>query len=277
MRISNRGLGAAYLILALLPAVAWADLIFTAPPREAPGEGQALYAPIADYMSELLGREVRYEHPGGWLEYSNRMRDGEYHIIFDGPHFAAWRMAELDHRPIARMAGALKFYLVRDRENDTLNGLEDLIGRQVCGPPSPNLGTLTVYAEYPNPLQQPTFYNPSGGFVRTFQGIEKGECEGAVIRTLTFHNALDMNQQASVRIIYESGGMPNQGFTASTALSQVERDQLRHAITGTPRGDSPLRGLIDRFGGGDATGFVESTVDEHEGLEDLLRGVIRGW
>lgn len=265
------------LLLVMVPGTVAAELIFSAPPRESAEDGEALYAPIAERMSELLDREVEYVHPDGWLEYSNAIRDDEYDIVFDGPHFAAWRIREHGHRPVARLAGELKFYVVIDRDNDDISDLDDLVGKRVCGPASPNLGTLTFLSQYDNPLQQPAVYSPSGGFVRMFKGLEDGECDAAVMRTLAFHNALEPNQQGTARIIYESDSMPNQGFTASSELSQVERDQLRHGITGEPAPGDPLAALVDRFGGGEASRFIESTAEEHEGVDNVLRGVIRGW
>ena len=70
----------------------FADLILTAPPRETPEDGHVVYAPLAEYLSQFLGESVIYEHPINWKEYEKRMKNDEYDIIFDGPHFAAWRI-----------------------------------------------------------------------------------------------------------------------------------------------------------------------------------------
>ena len=96
--------------LLLLPhLVAAQDLILTAPPREKPEVGAAEYGPLANYLSKLLGKKVKYVHPGNWLNYQREMRADHYDIIFDGPHFASWRIAHLGHDALVRLPGTLEF------------------------------------------------------------------------------------------------------------------------------------------------------------------------
>ena len=90
----------------------FADLILTAPPRETPEAGHAVYAPLARYLSVLLGEPVIYEHPINWKRYEKKMRNDEYDIIFDGPHFAAWRIESLLAKPLIKLPGSLRFVLV---------------------------------------------------------------------------------------------------------------------------------------------------------------------
>ena len=69
-----------------------ADLILTSPPRESAARGEELYGPLAQLLTVQLGQSVVYERARDWIEYSTRMKQDKYDIVFDGPHFAAWRM-----------------------------------------------------------------------------------------------------------------------------------------------------------------------------------------
>ena len=85
----------AMILLALLAAnlqPVSADYIFAAPPREGEMRGIKLYGPLVNKLTEMLGENVVYEQPSNWLEYAKKMRNNEYDIIFDGPHFNAWRI-----------------------------------------------------------------------------------------------------------------------------------------------------------------------------------------
>jgi hypothetical protein len=61
---------------------------------------------------------VRYEHPGNWLHYQRNLRNDMYDIVFDGPHFASWRMEHLEHDMLVKLPGNLQFYLLTGADND---------------------------------------------------------------------------------------------------------------------------------------------------------------
>ncbi|MCG6968648.1 MAG: phosphate/phosphite/phosphonate ABC transporter substrate-binding protein, partial [Gammaproteobacteria bacterium] len=137
----------AIIFLALLAVnipSASADYIFSAPPREAEMRGIKLYGPLVQKLTEVLGENVVYEQPSNWLEYAKKMRNDEYDIIFDGPHFNAWRIKHLNHVPVASLPGALQFYLVSSKEYRSIKTHRDLVGRKICGMPSPHLATDMV-------------------------------------------------------------------------------------------------------------------------------------
>ncbi len=62
-------------------------IVFTAPPRETPEEGQQIYGPIAESLTRVTGHRIVYRHPQNWLSYQTEMLEGSYDLIFDGPHF----------------------------------------------------------------------------------------------------------------------------------------------------------------------------------------------
>ena len=139
---------------------AQANLVLTAPPRESVERGEELYGPLAHVLSLQLGQTVVYEHPRDWIEYALKMRDNAYDIVFDGPHFAAWRIKHLEHVPVAKLPGDLFFLAVTRYDDKKLVRANDLIntGTPVCGMPSPNLATIAVMKHFTNPIIQPDIY-----------------------------------------------------------------------------------------------------------------------
>lgn len=109
--------------LALIASRASADeeYIFSAPPREIGESESDVYLPIADYLSKATGKKIVYQGSNNWLSYQDKMREGAYDLVFDGPHFVSWRMARLQHVPLVKLAGDLTFVVIVRKDNDRIS------------------------------------------------------------------------------------------------------------------------------------------------------------
>ena len=254
---------------------ALADLILTAPPRENKEAGQKLYGPLAARLTELLGETVIYERPVNWLAYQRDMRNDKYDIIFDGPHFISWRIRNKDHKAVVKLPGTLEFVIVARKDDDKVTGLDDLIGRRICGIAPPNLGTLTVYAAYEHPARQPVIVPVRGGFGKVYKSFEAGKCKGAVFRTTFYAKKLTDEQRAITKVLYKSPALPNQGISMS---SRVKPEARKLIIDTLSKGDRipATKNILARFGG-KAKAFQPATDDDYAGHYKLIEGVIFGW
>lgn len=270
----NLRIAALTLIAALLPLGAQADLIFSAPPRETPEAGQKVYGPIANALGTILGEKVVYEHPKDWLTYSRRMRQGEFDLVFDGPQFASWRLANIAHEPLVRLKGNLQF-VVFTKKGTGIHSLEDLAAKRICALASPNLATVTILKEFDNPVKQPTLVEAKGGMKGIHSLFKTGACHAAVIRDAYFKNKIPDSERRSYQVVWESLRMPNQVITASDNVSPVSRDKIISEFT-REKGAQSAQPLFQRFSK-TSTHFIAATPDEFEGLNLLLEGVVWGW
>ncbi|MGD8407632.1 MAG: PhnD/SsuA/transferrin family substrate-binding protein [Thiohalophilus sp.] len=250
-------------------------LIMTAPPRESVEKGQDQYQVTAEYISEVLGKPVRYEHPGDWLSYQNDMRNGKYDIVFDGPHFASWRVAHLDNEMLVRLPGTLQFYLVTSADRKDINGPDDMIGKKFCGISPPNLSSLSILGHFRNPVRQPVIKGIRGGMGAVYKAFKKGDCDAMVLRTSFYKNKLKDEDRKDLKIIFTSAAMPNQSISSSPKLNPDERQKLRAALL-NPEGTKALQPTLNRFARR-AKGFIETGNEEFRGYNNLLEGVIFGW
>lgn len=269
----RRGL-ALFALLLLTTGFARADLILTAPPRESAERGQAIYGPLAAHLSELFGIKVVYKHPEGWPQYTRAMRAGEYDLVFDGPHFVAWRMEHVQHVPLVRLPGTLVFHLVAKADDQDVQSPDDLAGRRVCGIAPPNLGTMAVIRQFPNPARQPVIVPMKGGFKGVYKGLEEGRCRAAVLRTQFYDKGLSDEQRAGLRIIATSAKYPNQAISAGPNVTDEQKNKLVESMTGP--GATAAQPIFDRFAR-NAKQFQAVEVDEFKGHNLLLEGVIWGW
>lgn len=251
------------------------ELIFAAPPRETAEKGQKLYGPIAEHLSELLNTKVVYEHPGNWLRYQRDMRNGKYDIVFDGPHFASWRISHLGHEALVKLPGHLQFVLIAEKDNDKISSASDMIGKSMCGISPPNLSTLSMLELYSNPARQPMIKGIKGGMGKVFKTFKAGKCDAAVLRTAFFNKKLTKEQQESVKQVVLSKKMPNQVITVSNRISKEAKYIIRKSLT-EGAGVKSTAGLLKRYAG-KAKSLTKANTAEYLPHTALLEGVIFGW
>ena len=252
----------------------WANIVLSAPPRESQKNGMDQYGPIAAELSKVLGETVVYEHPKSWTDYARDMRAGKYDIVFDGPHFANWRMKHISHVPLARLSGNLQFYIIARKEDKQVNTMKDLLGTGFCGLASPNLGTMSAFYLYNNPIIQPNIQVVKGGMKAVVKQFISGKCRAAVVSDKAY-NQLPAAEKENIRIIAKSKKMPNQSITASNRLTSDKREKITAFLT-SEYGSKTAEKLLVRFSKKQKF-FVPVQEGEFEGLSELLEGVVYGW
>lgn len=247
-----------------LPATA-ADYVFTAPPRDAGGDESDVYQPVADYLSKVTGKRIVYQYADNWLTYQDKMRKGEYDIMFDGPHFLSWRIAKLQHEPLAKLPGKLVFATIARKENEKVNSMRDLAGRPVCGLAPPNLATLTLTAQFDNPARQPLILEVKS-FKDAYDGVLNGKCLAASLPAGALKK-LDEQKQA-VKVIYQSDGVPNQGFSAGARFTADERAKMSAALL-MPEAQTKMVKFFDTWNKG--KDLAPANRGEYENVVVLLK------
>jgi len=252
------------------------ELILSAPPRETAEAGMKIYGPIAAHLTKLIGVTVTYKHPGNWLKYQREMRNDKYDIVFDGPHFIAWREQHLGHEALLKLPGKLQFILVTDKNNSKVTKPNDLIGKNICGISPPNLSTLSVLDYYRNPVRQPVIRGIKGGMGKVFKSLSANDkCEAAVLRTAFHKKKLKQEQRATIKTLFKSKAMPNQGVSVSKRISPELKLRIKKSLS-AGNGILSTENLLKRFGG-KAKSFIPVEAKDYAGYNYLLEGVIFGW
>lgn len=249
-------------LLAILPAAA--EILFTAPPRETPEDAAKIYGPVADYLTEAIGEKVTYRHLSSWGLYQATMPKNQYDLVFDGPHFVAWRVSQLQHEPLARLSGLLTFVVITKQDNPDYTDINTLKGHAVCGLAPPNLATLTLLEQF-GPAQQPLLIQTQS-FREAYQGVIDGKCIAAVLRDKMYHKL--EGDTGRTRVIFESSGFPNQAFTASANLSDAQKVRIISALL-APEAATRISGFLNKYSHG--KGMVRATRAEYRGMEKPLQ------
>jgi len=208
------------------------------------------------------------------LQYSTDMRSGKYDIVFDGPHFAAWRVKHLNHTPLVKLPGTLDFIVIARFDDKRINKLRDLVALPVCGLPSPNLGTTMVMAQFVNPVTQPDIHEAKGGFDDVVTTFAAGKCRAAIIRDTVFKKLTDADKR-QFKVVFKSPPFPNQTLTVSERIRPKVREKLVAALT-VKKGFAPAELLFAELSK-NAKFFIPAQTAEYRGMETLLEGVVWGW
>lgn len=240
-----------------------AAITFTSPPRESKQEGKRIYQPVADYLSKAIGQRVVYKHAGTWGIYQAYMQKKKYDIIFDGPHFVAWRMAKLDHTPVARLAGSLSFAIITRHEENAPKKVKKLAGHRLCGLAPPNLATLSVNAQF-SAYRQPSLLK-TNSFKESYEKLISGKCVAAVLRDVMIKK---FDTKHLTQTIFRTKALPNQAFSVNRGLGQDTIRKIRAALL-SPDSAVPMKAFLKRYAKGKILEPV--TIKPYKGLEILLK------
>jgi len=245
---------------------AFADLIFSAPPRGTEERERATYEPLAKAMSEVLGENVVYQYPHDFIQYSVEMQKGHYDIVFDGPHFSQWRVENLNHKLLVNLPENLQFFVVTSKSNNKLNNLHDLIYQNVCAQLTPQLGTLMLLQNYYERAVEPRLRLVRGED-KVFSDFKEGKCAGAVLRDKTFYK-LPEEKQSAYKIIYKSHVAPNDAITANNKIDAKKLKALVDLLT-DPAKMEVAAPIFSRFSN-NAKSFNKINPKQYNGLDQLL-------
>ncbi|MGD8514877.1 MAG: PhnD/SsuA/transferrin family substrate-binding protein [Granulosicoccaceae bacterium] len=244
-------------------------IIFTTAPTQSVEQTEKLYGPLGDYLSKATGKEVKLVPARNFLEYTSKMRKGEYDIIFDGPHFVGWRMKKLGDTPVARLPGELVFVAIV-KDGGPITDMKQLIGKKVCAVNSPNLATLSVLDQFDNPVRQPVLVS-SPSFKDAVSCLQTGKGVAAIIPTKFWGKWSKKGKTKGLRVLYSTGKqpLPPRTFTVSKRVDAATRDKIAEALVNSEGKDGP-KPVLERFR---SKSFVTARNREYKGLEKLLRSV----
>ncbi len=239
-------------------------LVFTAPPRETLEVAKENYQPVAAYLSQVIGKKVRYKYPGTWGVYRTEMLKGSYDIIFDGPHFNSYRMEKLSHNILVKIPERHEFAVIVKKDGNPFHNIRQMAGRTFCTHAPPSLGTLVLLSQFDNPSRQPVLINTQG-WDKIYEGVVAGKCVGGILPVL---NLKKYDRTGQTRIVFKTPAMPSQAFSAGPRVSPEDQAKIARALA-SPDAAGPTEKLRAAYKVGNS--FVLADNQEYNGLAEYLR------
>ncbi|WP_126457010.1 phosphate/phosphite/phosphonate ABC transporter substrate-binding protein [Sulfuriflexus mobilis] len=261
------------LCTSLLPAWAAAAepgvITMTTAPTQSVADTHKLYGPLAEYLSQASGKQVKLVPVRNFLEYTSKMRKDEFDIIFDGPHFVSWRMQHTGHIPLARIPGELVF-MAAVKDGGTIKDIKELVGKKVCAVNSPNLATLMVLDAFPNPVRQPVIV-AQRSFKDSMQCLKDGKADAAILPVAFWKKFEKAGKTKGLRLLYSTNKqpLPPRTFSISKRVDAATREKIRLALLDSEGKPGP-QPVLNRFR---SKNFVAVKESEYTDLTRLLLSV----
>jgi ABC-type phosphate/phosphonate transport system substrate-binding protein len=242
------------------------ELVLSAAPREEDAEAEAIYGPVAEYLSTALGKKVVFKHAGNWGVYQGLMQKGAYDIVFDGPHFNSWRVDRAQHNVLVKVPGEHVFVVLVRKDNDKIRELKQLAGRSICAHAPPNLGTLTALNEFENPARQPIIIN-TDGWKEIYQGLLANKCVAAVM-PLKALERFEKDSGHQTKIVFRGATLPDNAVSAGPRLSAQDQEKITRALL-SPEGEKATAKLRAKYASNKP--FSAANNKEFAGLGTYLK------
>ncbi len=254
-------------------AIAEKAIIFSTAPTQSVEDTKKKYQPIADYLTKVIGREVKLVPAENFIEYSRALIDGKYDLVFDGPQFVAWRMARDNntrHKVLVKLPGKLR-YVVVVRKDLNIASTRKLAGKKVCALASPNLLTLGFLKLFPNSSSTPVMtgienFKKGLGCAINGRGV-------AVILRDKFWNKISQKKpriKQELKLFYTAKeAWPHRAFSISSKVDSNTRSKIRRALLSTAA-LRPARQVLKQY---KAKRFVPASSTEYAGYGKLLRPI----
>jgi ABC-type phosphate/phosphonate transport system substrate-binding protein len=240
-------------------------LVFSAPPHQTEAEALRTYRPIAEYLTRVIGKKIVFHYPKDWLTYQKEMQLGSYDLVFDGPHFNSWRISNLRHHTLVKLADEYAFVVVV-RKDDRITNLKQLAGLKICGMTPPDFGTLAVLSQFDNPMRQPIIVNTLGS-TKVYEGVAIDKhCSAGILPAASVKK---FNESAKLlRAIYMTQPIANQAFSAGPRISREDQARIAAALV-SPEASQVVSRLIAANGADQ--GLVFASKNDYTGLDVYLK------
>jgi len=242
------------------------ELVMSAAPREEVEDAKAIYGPVADYLTTVLGKKVVFKHGGNWGMFQGLMQKGAYDIVFDGPHFNSWRVGHSQHNVLLKIPGDHVFVVLVRNDNSRIRDLKQIAGRTLCAHAPPNLGTLTALNEFENPARQPIIVNIDG-WKNIYQGMLDGRCIASVIPLKKLEHFEKLGGRHA-RIIFRGATMPDNALSAGPRLTAAEQEKITKALL-SAEGMKATAAMREKYAFGKS--LVAASNREFTGMSTYLK------
>jgi len=220
-------------------------LSFGIVPQQSSSRLAEQWTPLMSYLSERIGRPVRFKTAPDIPTFEQRVLAGQYDIAYMNPYHYVEFSQVPGYRAIAREQEKRIRGIVVVSETDPSTTLADLQGETLAFPaPAAFAATILVRAELKRlgvsytpkyvSSHDSVYLNVSRGFVKAGGGIER-----------TYAAALEQELE-NVRVLWRSPGYTPHAFAVHPDLPQREMDQIGDLLADLSKSERG-RALLERI------------------------------
>lgn len=223
---------------------------------------ETFYKPLADYLSQVTGHDIKVVGMSNFLAYWNAMRKGnDYQLILDAAHFTDFRIKRNNYTVLVKVNDTVTYSLITG-EDDLLFDPEELTSKTIATVTSPSLGGVRLYQLFDNPLRQPIIRETTN-FIDALKLLKEKKAFAALVPTPL------INGDATVNTVLTTDPVPHMALSASSSVDALTQEKIKLALLKmgeTPEGLDLLQQL-------NLKGFEAASSETYDGQIELLAEV----
>lgn len=232
-RLSRHGLRPSVHLFRLLLLYAWvcgnlvhadtgADDVLTIGllPSESPVALFSRMAPLREYLSLHLQRNLRFETARDLAEFIHRTAQGKYDIVFTAPHLTLLAQDSGHYEIVSTFSQPLStVFLVK--ASSKIQSLADLSGKSIATPPNEAIVTMVgrqLLLSHQIDPEQNVRLLPKSNHSSALHALRSDEVDAAMVANLIYQ----INQERlPMRVIAQSHSFPGVGILVSNSLPKT--------------------------------------------------------
>jgi len=206
-----------------------ATLTFGIVPQESSSKLAQQWTPMMRYLSDYLGKPVRFATAPDIPTFEQRVASGQYDIAYMNPYHYAEFAKQPGYRVIVRERGKKITGIVVVQQSSNIESLLDLNDQTIAFPaPAAFAATILVRAELERLgiVYQPKFVSSHES---VYLNVERGfaAAGGGIVRTL---DSAEKQGLRGLRILWKSHGFTPHAFAVHPDLSQEDMASFQNAL-----------------------------------------------
>lgn len=218
------------------------------------------FAPLRDYLSDMLGREVVIETASSYEEFTKKTENGEYDFVLTAPHFTLTAIDSGKYELRAVYIKKLQAYVVVKNDSD-VSSVQGLAGKQVGVPPAKAILTKAgiLYMEEQGLVgDRAAHYKFYKSHNAAMFATVSGEVDAAIASN--YQVQTQIKKGLPLRIVGETRTYPGMGLLAAKRLPEKIKDGFKKTLvsmTDDKQGKIVLKAI--RY-----PGYRPARIDEFE-------------
>ena len=239
-------------------------LVFGFLPMESPVSLFKRFAPLREYLSEQITREIRLETAKDFPTFAKRTLERRYDIVFTAPHMALLALDSDKYELAATFIKPLKAVVVV-KEKSALQTAKDLEGKSIATPPEQAIVTMVGRTYLGEAGIRTARYSTYRTHNAAYAAVLGGEVDAAIVSNFIAMKAISNN--TPLKIVASSDPFPGIGILVARDLPEATRNHIKKAFWGMkelPYGKKILKQIAQ-------PGYMEADKQPFEVLRPFVQ------
>jgi phosphonate transport system substrate-binding protein len=244
-------------------------LSFGIVPQQSSSTLAKIWIPLMQFLSEKMGKEIRFETAPNIPEFEARIEAGNYDIAYMNPYHYIVFSHMVDMEAISRQKDKLIRGIIVVRKDSPISSLE-MLDKATLAFPAPAAFAATILPQAMLNLKHVTF---NSQYVSSHDSAYSGVAEGLFLagggieRTLSTVSP-DIREQLT--ILWRSEGFTPHAIAVSPSVDQKTRVAIQNALLSLSKEEKGLK-ILKNLG---FRSFINSEDSDWDDVRNLIFGTL---